>query len=356
MKTLNFLCKQNFKKHIMKKLFVTAFAFASIIACNKVEQIGPKANPEIAFGDSFVEIKTRADEGTPAEEDYLLTTANINAFDVWAFMDDTDAMVLNEKRVTKTEEGWEYENLQYWLGGHTYYFGAIAPVDKDNISINTSGANTYGLGEITFTNLDGKDDLVYASKAVKTEEDIINNDPGKVSLQFAHLLSKVKFTFTNGFTTDNTKITIKNLKMNAPKAGTLNLAQQDWWSNNAWVVTEEGLTLDFGDVNGGEKMGPVVTADCAHELLTIPDDATRTYTITFDVALYMGTYETPAYSVTRTVKLTDQELKIGKNYNFKATIGPENIHPDGPLQPIEFDIIEVNGWEEGVVNPLPLAK
>ena len=331
----------------MKKYFVAALTLAGIMACNKVGITGPQANPEIAFADSFVEIKTCA------AEDPSITTGTIAAFDVWSFMDHTAAMVLEKERVTKTEDkGWTYTNLQYWLGGHTYYFGAIAPVDHTNITVNTTDANKYGLGKVSFTNIDGTDDLIYASKSVTTNIDVINNDPGKISLQFAHLLSKVKFTFTNGFATENTKLTVKNITMDAPASGSINLAQEDWWSTNAWVVEKDGLTLNFGDVNGGEKMEATATAECAKELLTIPDDATRTYTITFDVALYVGTYEEPAYSVTRTVKLTDQELKIGKNYNFKTTIGPENIHPDGPLKPIEFDVIEVNKWEEGTAAEL----
>ena len=331
----------------MKKLLFTTLALTGMIACNKVAVTGPIANPEIAFGDSFVEIKTRT------AEDPSITSGNIDKFDVWSFMDETPAMILNKERVTKVTTGWEYNNLQYWLGGHTYYFGAVAPVDHSNIGVSTSGANQFGLGEITFTNLDGTDDLIYASKAITTDEDVINNDPGKIHLQFAHLLSKVKFTFTNGFTTDNIKMTIKNVKMTAPESGKINLAQEDWWSKNKWVITDEEdnlYTLGFGDVNGGQKMNATATADCATELFTIPAGESRLYNISFDVALYIGTYETAAYTVTRKVELQNQELKIGKNYNFKATIGPENIHPDGPLHPIVFDVIEVNSWTEGTLD------
>ena len=343
----------------MKKLLFTTLALTGMIACNKVEVTGPIANPEIAFGDSFVEIKTRT------AEDPSITSGNIDKFDVWSFMDETPAMILNKERVTKVTTGWEYNNLQYWLGGHTYYFGAIAPVDHSNIGVSTSGANQFGLGEITFTNLDGTDDLIYASKAITTDEDVINNDPGKIHLQFAHLLSKVKFTFTNGFTTDNIKMTIKNVQMTAPESGKINLAQENWWTDNKWQITDEEdgkFALKFGDVNGGAKIDAstgedaISTAECATELFTIPAGISRAYTITFDIALYVGTYETPAYSVTRTVNLTGQELKIGKKYNFKTTIGPKNIHPDGPLHPIEFEIIEVKPWEEDVANALPLAK
>lgn len=335
----------------MKKYLATALALAGIIACNKVENVGPQPNAAIGFADSFVEIKTRA------AADPSITTESIKEFSVWGFMDDTKAAVFNGQTVSKNNDGtWSYENLQYWLPSHTYYFGAIAPVGHQDITVDTSGANQYGLGKVAFTNTDGSVDLIYASKEVTTSDDVINDAPGKVQLQFAHLLSKVKFTFTNGFTTENTTLKVENITMTAPKAGEINLAQEDWWTNNAWVVTTEGLVLDFGDVNGGNALAATQTAECETERLTIPDDETRTYTIKFDVSLYVGTYETPAYTVTREVELTKQALKIGKNYNFKTVIGPENIHPDGPLKPIEFEVIEVKEWIEDTALALPLAK
>jgi hypothetical protein len=205
-----------------------------------VENVGPQPNAAIGFADSFVEIKTRA------AADPSITTESIREFSVWGFMDDTKAAVFNGQTVSKNNDGtWSYEKLQYWLPSHTYYFGAIAPVGHQDITVNTSGANQYGLGKVAFTNTDGSVDLIYASKEVTTSDDVINDAPGKVQLQFAHLLSKVKFTFTNGFTTENTTLKVENITMTAPKAGEINLAQEDWWTNNAWVATTEGLVLSY---------------------------------------------------------------------------------------------------------------
>lgn len=332
----------------MKKYLTIALAFVGIIACNKVENEGPQPVPAIVFDNSFVEAKLRG------AIDPSITTATIDKFDAWAFLADTKAVLLDKERVTRTAEGWKYDNVQYWLPSQTYYFGAIAPVDDPNISVSTTGANTYGLGEVTFTNADGSTDLIYASKAVTTSPDVINNAPGKVRLQFAHLLSKVKFTFTNGFATGNTTLKVEDITMTAPKAGKINLAQEDWWTENKWEVTENGLVLDFGDVNGAVALASAQTEECASHRLTIPAGEDREYLISFKLSLYVGTYEEPVYSVTREVRLTGQALKIGKSYNFRTIIGPDNIHPDGPLKAIEFDVIEVKAWEEGIVNALPL--
>jgi hypothetical protein len=332
----------------MKKYFVAALALAGMFACSRVENVGPQPNAAIRFADSFVEIKTRA------AADPSTTTESISEFVVWGFMDDTQAAVFNGATVTKQTDGtWTYGDLQYWLPSHTYYFGAVSPVGHKDVTIDVAGANEYGLGEISFVNTDGSVDLLYAAKSVTTSNDVISVDPGKVQLQFSHLLSKVKFTFTNGFTTENTTLKVENITMTAPSEGKINLAQEDWWTNNAWVITkEDGLVLDFGSVKGGAALAATETSECDTERLTIPHSATHVYTITFDVKLYVGDYATPAYAVTREVKLTDQPLKIGKNYNFKTTIDYSNIHPDGPLKPIEFEVIEVKEWVEDTANKL----
>ena len=59
----------------MKKLFTLALAFAALASCSKVESLQTAAD-RIAFGDAFVEVKTR-DAVDPST-----TTATIDAFDV----------------------------------------------------------------------------------------------------------------------------------------------------------------------------------------------------------------------------------------------------------------------------------
>lgn len=321
----------------MKKLFVFALAFAAFASCNKVESLDV-ASERIAFGDTFVEVKTRE------AVDPSTTTATINAFDVWGFMDVASGTVFAGERVTKTESGeWTYQNLQYWLPVHNYYFYAVSPVEDPNISINVEEINTTGIGEITFTNADGTCDLLYASKLVITPETIAPQ-PEKVTLQFAHLLSKLKFTFTNAFTNANTSIKVKNITItDAPGEGViaLNVAER------AWKATADKTTrLEFGHANGGELIEYTKSAECDAERLTISADNTRRYNIEFDVELYYG--DQLGLSSHKVVKLEGQTFEIGKQYNLTASITPENIAEEA-LKPIEFDVI-VDEWVDGVFD------
>ena len=321
----------------MKKLFVFALAFAAFASCNKVESLDV-ASERIAFGDTFVEVKTRE------AVDPSTTTATINAFDVWGFMTVPSGTVFAGERVTKTDAGeWTYQNLQYWLPSRNYFFYAVSPVEDSNISINVEEINTTGIGEITFTNANGTCDLLYASKQVITPETIAPQ-PEKVTLQFAHLLSKLKFTFTNAFTNANTSIKVKNITItDAPGEGVIALNVEQ----RAWNVTADKTTrLEFGHANGGELIKITESAECDAERLTISDDYRRRYNIEFDVELYYG--DQLGLSSHKVVKLEGQTFEIGKQYNLTASITPENIAEEA-LKPIEFDVI-VDEWVDGVFD------
>ena len=324
----------------MKKILLSAFAIFAMMACNNEEPVRLQEQSLITFEDSFVEAKTRA-------EDPSITTGTINAFDVWGFINQPSGVVFNQERVTKSEEGWGYKNLQYWMPEKPYYFHAVAPVDNANIVVDTEYMNTAGLGTISFTNDGGTTDLLYASKHVSTVGvDVINNAPS-VELKFMHLLSKIKFTFTNGFLTDNTSLKVTDIKItNAPAMGSIavNKEREDF----AWdlVQNNEFAVLEFGNVNGGEALASLESNDCAAERLTIPADATRNYTITFTLELFYG--DQSAGVSNKVVALENQEFAIGKNYNIKATINSDNFY-DEALEPIKFDV-EVEPWVESDVN------
>ena len=321
----------------MKKLFVLALAFMAFASCNKVESIETAAE-HISFGNAFVEAKTR-DAVDPST-----TTTSISAFDAWAFMDVPTGTVLDKERVTKKGDEWSYDNLQYWLANHIYYFYAVSPVDDANVIVDASGINATGLGVVTFTNDEGTCDLLYAEMQVKTPE-VLGAMP-KVQLQFAHLLSKLKFTFVNSFTNANAHLAVKNVVItNAPGQATIALNSAD----AAWTLANNTTTLEFGDVNDGNPfdLGLANKKECASERLTIPADETYSYNIEFTLVLYYG-YQV-AMESHKKVTLNKQAFVAGKHYNLVADINPENF-AETALQPIIFDVVGVDKWDEGEVN------
>ena len=350
----------------MKKLFVCALAVGLFTACSQDETISQQSPMQISFDGAFVENATRAAvDPSITNEDGENPIAD---FDVWGFMDEASGVVFNREKVTKNGSDWSYANTQYWLPKHTYYFAAVAPAQSNNISVTTPNDETaeFGLGTISFTNVDGGEDLLYAAVAAPiTTGDKIEAQPDPVKFTFNHMLSKVKFTFKNGFTNTNSTIKISDVTMTAPESGSINVAQADWWTNNHWVLTEgkeNAKTLEFGNTKGSNDLTLAATKsdECELERLTIPADKTQKYVVKFWVQLYQG--DLLAIEGERTAEITGVALEIGKAYNFTAELNASNLTDDvteNPLFPITFEVEEVKDWvnveNEKLVTTLPTS-
>ena len=312
----------------MKKLFIIGVAAFALAACVQEQVMEAPQGGAITFESAFI------DNATRAAVDPSTTTNTLTAFDVWGFVKEYDGIVFVDQDVTLNGGAWGYEGTQFWAPDQPYYFAALAPMNSANLDhvLATGDAAKLGLGTLTFTNVDGTEDVLYATSHVVSKGLNMPNDP--VKFQFRHLLSKVKFTFKNGFITNNASVKITNIKMTAPAAASIDVAQADY--AKAWVPENAKVTLAFGDV---EQLTYGQEAECADERLTIPAAATYEYNVTFDVELFMGAQS--VYAVSKTSKVTGVELEMGKAYNFTAEINPENLD----LDIITFDVIEVEDWE-----------
>ena len=314
----------------MKKILATALAAMSLVACMQEEVVTVPQTDAITFEGAYVNNATRA------AVDPSTTTASIAGFDVWAFMNASTGTVLVDEDVTKSGNTWGYANTQYWTPNNDYYFAALAPMNSANVTetLATGDEAKLGLGVVEFTNVDGSEDLLYAKAYVHTPryEDLKLNNMAPVKFQFQHLLSKVKFTFTNGFLTDNAYVEVLDIQMTAPKAGTINLAQADYAT--AWELNGTE-TYAYGNV---AKLAMGVKGECADERLTIPAGVDQTYDITFTVKLYMG--DQLALETTKTSAVSGIAFEMGKAYNLTAEINPDNLD----LPAIEFDVV-VEEWE-----------
>ena len=320
----------------MKKLLVFALATIGMVACFSEDVVQLPKSDTIRFADAYINNSTRANQAI----DPSITKEKLLAFDVWAYMTSTSGTVLVDEDVTRVGGDWDYRNLQYWTPNKNYFFAALAPMNSAKWDLDASQAVfpdpdnqvAGGAGLVTFENNDGSEDLLYATAFVTTPDmDVLQNQGMEtVKLQFQHLLSKVKFTFKNGFLTDNATIKVENIKMSAPESGSINLAAgYDWVLDNATKVYE------FGHAGTISKLA---TAQCYRERLTIPADATYAYNIDFDVTLYYG--EEEAYTVHKQSVVTGVALEMGKAYNFVAEITPDNLN----LLPIVFEVQGVDSW------------
>ena len=339
----------------MKKIMICALAVGMFTACSQEETLSTQAPLQISFDGAYVNNASRAIDPSFHNEKNPL-----KAFDVWGFMDEPGSIVFNDEDVTYDGTNWKTATLQYWAPEHDYYFAAIAPMNSPNITVNTTNANQYGLGIVDFNNIDGTEDLIYAAATATTKGITISESaPGKVALTFNHLLSKVKFSFTNTFPNENAYIKVTNIKMTAPYSATINLNADKWWEGQKWTFGSDTdqTTLSFGNMDT-EKVASGISSESQYERLTFPSTAAASYIVTFDVELFYGSVS--AYKNTLQTTITGATLEMGKAYNFHANIDANNIVPDdgdeeSKLYPIEFtatvkEWVDGNGYEGGTIN------
>ena len=325
----------------MKKVLLSVLAVGMLTACSQDETVDIQKSAKITFAGAFVENASRAE----LSADPSTTTKTLTGFDVWAFMDTPDGVMLTGDDVEGVQGNFSYAHTQYWIAGHDFYFAALAPMNSKNVSVTTDPskeAPKFGLGTVEFTNVDGTEDLLYSATMVPVADDANLSAMAPVQFVFNHLLSKVKFTFKNTFTNPNYNFEVKNIEMVVPSMGTINLNQENWWSTNEWELDKGTTTLVFG-TTGNIKQGK--EQECTDERLTIPADATQDYIVTFDVDLYTGAVLAETYH--HEIVLTGAAFEIGKAYDLYAELNGNNIDQEGALNPIVFDVQEVLNWEQG---------
>lgn len=335
----------------MKKLFICALVVGMFTACSQEETLSTQAPMQISFDGAFVENATRA-------ADPSITTANIGKFSVWAYVDNasgTTGQVFNDVTVTKSDNAWTYSPLQYWAPNNDYHFFALATNKATDYKNKVAHATlkTEGIGEISFTNEDGTEDLLYATQTAKTEA-AITTEPAPVKFTFDHLLSKVKFSFKNGFSTGYSTIKVTNIKMTVPGQGTIALNEQFAEKGDYEWTLGNGATaiLDFGTMSNSAAIEEGQLGESDNERLTIPAAAAQEYTVTFDAELFQD--GASVLTSKKAVNISGCELLSGHAYNFVATLDPTNIG-ENPLFPIVFEAeveewIEPNEYDGGIVT------
>ena len=331
----------------MKKLFICALAVGMFTACSQDETISQQSPMQISFDGAFVENATRA------AEDPSITTASIKNFSVWGYVKNANGtgQVFNDVTVTKTGNAWTYSPLQYWTPSNEYHFFALT-TNKDTDykgQVTDQDLAESGIGEIKFTITDGNEDLLYATATAETPG-TIKEAPAPVKFVFDHLLSKVKFTFKNGFATGYSTIKVTDIKMTVPAVGTIALNEQgtyEWKTAGETAEISEdnngSITLGYGNIEKGNSIAESAKGESDNERLVIPADETQSYNVTFDVELFQDNVS--VYKVNdQAVTISNYALQPGYAYNFIATLDPTNIGGDG-LHPIEFEAV-VEDWVE----------
>ena len=315
----------------MKKIFIAVLAVAALVSCSKEHVVVEQPKAAIGF-DTFVENSTRANDLVKGEFD----------FGVFGLVEkgEQSALIFNNQEVSANGI---YSPAQYWIAAAQYYFTAIAPYTNANWKYTTTNAHS---GTITFNNsaAAANQDLIFAYNKPEQTPTTITAQPDKVGFTFNHMLSRVRFTFANGFGTGS-NITLQVTDVTITDAyATAQLAVEDGTPAAAWKNFGATFSKNFGKV-GDDTLatltdtGNTMSASTEHFYL-IP--ANKTYNVSFTVKLFQAGVELDTYARTATIPAT--AMAKGMSYDIKTTLTAQNTSDDGKLWPIEFTVDAVNNW------------
>ena len=296
----------------MKKFFIAIVALAAAVSCSNDDIISIDRQA-IGFGNPFVENSVRAD--------YSDGVQKLTKFNVYGTVTGTAGTVNIFAGVPVTGNvgaaEWSYEEqyAQYWIPKADYDFAAVVDATVASQDANKMPLTLTTVADAT-SNLE---DMLYATATV----DNATADPGVVSFNFSHLLSKVHFTVTSnatgGYHHNVTNITVANFE-----SGTYTIDSKTWaGGENKDVVFANIENVESTDTNG------VSNAD----LLLVPNAAT--FNVTFTVDLYKN--GTKLGTETKTVAV-DNDLVKGNSYNFTIACSVGN--------PIKFTVENDPTWTD----------
>lgn len=317
----------------MKKIFIAVLAVAALASCSKEQTVNVDKGAVIGF-DTFVENSTRAND---------LTKGNFD-FGVYGLVekDSNSALIFNNQKVNANGT---YSPAQYWIASAQYYFTAIAPHTNANWKYTTTTAHT---GPISFNNAaaEANQDLLFAYVKPEKTDAKITAAPDVVGFTFNHMLSRVRFTFANGFGKgSNIKLEVYDVTITDAYA-TADLVVTNGTPAAAWTnFGDDTLSKNFGKVGGATLAtltdeGTTMSAATEHFYL-IP--ANKAYNVTFKVDLYQAGVKLDTYERTATIPASD--MKKGMSYDIKTTLTAQNTSDDGQLYPILFEVTAVEEWK-----------
>lgn len=325
-----------------KSLFLLGVAVAALTSCTNNEVMEVAENRAIGFS-SFVGNTTKA--VTELNKDNLNKFFVFGNYGTGTWTPVYTNVAVNGGNVGDNSE-WTPELTAYWQTSQAYRFAAYS--DGGNKFANASFApETQALTLTGYTV--GNNDLIAAIPAeITSNADATKNED--VNLSFYHMLSRVKFTFTNTDSYDYT-MAISNIKVNAIKTATGKYTYNVGGNTIDWTESTSTGDYDFGTLSDiAQAVNPDGSTHSV-ELFVIPQ-SNAALEVTFDAAfsdaageIAKGTFK-GSLSYTGTGSSATTAWAPGYMYNYTVEINGSTIDPTLNQKVIKFNVDAVEGWED----------
>jgi len=328
-----------------RSLFMLGVAVAALSGCSQSEILEVAEGRAIGFS-SFVNNNTRVVNEVTKDnlsQYYVFGNYGSDGTSYWS-----SQAFNNELNTT----------LYYWQPGMIYRFGAYADGNGGKIASSGDGAKVSfdaATQKLTFTNYtpDDAKDLVAAVTENETADTYIGSEDSKVSLNFKHLLSQVKLTFTSTAAATY-KLTISDVRIDGAVStctGEYTTTGVTW--NTDGSTTKKGYAYDFF---GTEDR--VISSEVSQyqSKLVIPQSGTEQLYVYF-TATINGEEPSGSTILTKNFKATlghtaadgdsgDNKWQPSYCYNYIANVEIGDIvdNPDDLVE-INFEVTDVEEWK-----------
>lgn len=324
-----------------RSLFMLGVAVAALSGCSQSEILEVAEGRAIGFS-SFVNNNTRAV--------VEVTTGNLSEYYVFGnygsggASDWTGQAFNNELNTT----------LYYWQPRMTYRFGAYADGNGGKIASPAVSFDAEN-SKLTFTNYNPDDtkDLVAAVTGDETADTYIASSGTKVPLNFKHLLSQVKLTFTSTAAATY-KLTISDVRIAEAVStctGEYTTTGVTWDTDG--TTTKKGYVYDFFETEDKEISSEVSQYQSK---LVIPQSGTEQLYVYF-TATIKGEEPSGSTNLTKKFKAAlghtaadgdsdNNKWQPSYCYNYIANVEIKDIvdNPDNLVE-INFEVTGVEEWK-----------
>lgn len=337
------LTPNNYNTMMFKKLLYSTFAviaFGVVCACTSTTETDEPAANEMTF------------TATQASRSSLVTDESLTDFVVYANMVSSNkpsslTPVFEGTTVSKTADGWAYDNTQYWFPGQTYSFAAVHFSNTENISNLTYSDDKLSFRYTAPTDYSQADDILAAAHRRK----YTSGPTTPVALNLGHIMARVNFVANVDAAVPDAVVTIHNIELSGvasratytlqPAALLSGSTQTNDLAGAGWTVSSTPMRITLSKnvgitLHAGESASLFDATE--DPLLLIPQAITSDVEVSVTYSNQTGKTTTVVGRLRTSAASHGYVWSAGRAYSYSFSLGIDDF--------LLFSPTDLNAWDE----------
>ena len=310
--------------HILKLICLCTLPILGACTSDDRPETGEETDSPISFQSTVKGSRALIDS------EYAMIDS-VGAFKVWGWRTPVDGSILNVfqgEKVYFNGTYWDYDNLRYWANQSIYDFFALYPYDLPEASCSTDGKLSFGLLDMRQSN---EYNSALSVDLLRAEaRGLVGSATSEaVYLQFAHMLTKLNFSFKIDARNQGDQMEVTYVLLNG-----MNCVGR--MENGEWVLSEPSYYWDR--LEKPQYLNTLDYATCFKDILVFPqtiEEKQITLYVVYNYTIEGGSPVTKVLETTLPVNLVNR-WEAGSEINYTG-----EIHVDNTMT---FDTPQVESW------------